>query len=63
LGVHLNEKNHNAGCSTLDINIDQSGLNAGFSYYGLHPAGDIVQAVVGGGGYLDGLLHMPDLII
>ena len=55
--VNLNEKNHDCGSSALGIYIHKAGLNARFRYDGLHLAGDVVEAVVGRGGYLDGLLH------
>jgi hypothetical protein len=38
--------------------LTSAGLHAGFSYDGLHLTGDVVEAVLGGGGYVDGLLHM-----
>ena len=39
------------------IHIDHAGMHAGFSYQGLHLRGDVVQAVVGQGGYGDRSLH------
>jgi hypothetical protein len=48
---------HNSCRGSLGVDIDQAGLNAGFSDDGLHLAGDVVEAVVGGCGYLDGSLH------
>jgi len=57
IGVLSNEKNHHACGCALGIDIDQAGLDAGFSDDGLHLAGDVVEAVVGGGGYLHGALH------
>ena len=41
----------------LGIDIDQATLYATFSHDGFQLPGDVVQAVVSGGGYLDGLLH------
>ena len=49
--------NHYSCGGTLDIDIDHAGLYTGFSHDGLNLPGDVVQAVEGGGGYLDGLLH------
>jgi len=40
--VHSNEKNHHTGSCTLNVNINHSGLYAGFFYDRLHLAGDIV---------------------
>jgi hypothetical protein len=55
--VHSNEKDHNSCCGTLHINIDQAILYAVVDYNSLHLTGDIIEAVLGGGGYVDGLLH------
>ena len=41
----------------LNIYINQAGLHAGFSYNGLHLQRDVLEPIMGGGGYLDGLLH------
>ncbi len=57
--VHLNEKNHDGSCCTLDIDIDKAGGDPAFRDDGLHLPGDVVEAIVGGGGYVDGLLQMP----
>lgn len=56
-GVHSNEKNHDPCGGPLHIDIHQAGLNTGFSYDGFHLTGDVVEAVMGRGGYLDALLH------
>ena len=48
---------HNPGCCSLGIDIDQAGLDFAPGDDGLHLAGDVIEAVVGGGGYGDGLLH------
>lgn len=48
---------HNPGRDSLDIDIDQPSLHTGFRYDGLHLSCDIVEVFVGGGRYLDGLLH------
>jgi len=55
--VHSNEKHHHCCGCTLNIDVHQACLHAGFSYYGLHLPGNVVQAVVGGCGYVDGLLQ------
>ena len=57
IGVHSNTKYHDPGGGSLDIDIDHAGLHAGFSNDGLHLPGDVVKAVAGWGGYVDGLLH------
>jgi len=56
-GVHSNEKNHDPCGGTLNIDIDQAVLHAGFSHDGLHLGCEVVETVVGGGRYVDGLLH------
>lgn len=56
-GVHSNEKNHHTSSGTMHKDIDHTGLNAGFRYDGLHLPGDVVEPVVGGGGYVDALLQ------
>jgi len=56
--VHSNEMNHHSGGCALYIDIDQTGLNTGFSHDGLHMPGNIVEAVVGIGADLNGLLHL-----
>jgi hypothetical protein len=60
--VHSNEKYHDPRGGTLYINVNQSGLYAGFSDDGLHPGGNIIEPVLGGSGYVYGLLHAyPEL--
>jgi hypothetical protein len=59
--VHEFEFHHDPNRRPLNVNIGQSGLNAGFSHDGLHMPGDVLDAVVGGGGYLDSLLRFPYL--
>ena len=58
LAVHEFELYHDPGRGSLHIDIDQAGLHAAFSDNGLHLTGDVIEAVVGMGGYLDGLLHI-----
>jgi hypothetical protein len=48
---------HNPGRGTLNIHINQAGLHIAFRYDGLHLRGDVVEAVAGWGGDVDGLLH------
>lgn len=55
--VHSNEKYHNPDRGALNINIYQTGLDLAFCHNGFHLTGDIIEAIVCGGGYLDGLLH------
>ncbi len=55
--VHLNEMHHDPCSGTLEIDINHAGLYAALSDNSLHLTGDIVESVLGGGGYLDGLLH------
>jgi hypothetical protein len=47
--VHSNELDHDSCSCALDIDIDHAGLDSGFSHDGFHLAGDVVEAVVGGG--------------
>ena len=56
-GVYQIELYHNPCRGTLDVYMDQAGQNTGFSDGGLHLTRDVVEAVVGGSGYGDGLLH------
>ena len=42
---------HTCSCA-LYIDIHQAGLHTGFSHDGLHLSGNVIQAVVGGGGYV-----------
>lgn len=55
--AHEFELHHHSGSCSLDIDIDHFGLDGGFGYEGLHLAGDVVEPVVGGGGYSDGFMH------
>ena len=55
--VHEFELDHDPRRGPLDIDIDHTGLYAGFGHDGLHLGGDVIEAVVGGGGYADRLLH------
>jgi len=48
---------HDPGRCPLHVYIDQAGLHAGLCNDRLHLTGDVLEAVVGRGGYLDGLLH------
>ena len=56
--VHLNEKNHDSGSSTLDIDVDHAGLYAGIADYRLHLLGDVIEAVVEGRTNLYDSLHI-----
>ena len=49
---------HNRSRGPLGVYIDHASLHAGFSNDGFHLAGNVVEAVMGGGGYVDGLLHL-----
>ena len=55
--VHQKEKNHNGTGCTLNVDIYESGLHPAFRDDGLHLPGDVIEAVVGWGGYLDCSLH------
>ncbi len=44
-GGHSNEKHHYSCRGPLNIHIDQTGLNAGFSCYDLHLQGNVAEAV------------------
>ena len=57
-GVHQKEKYHYPGRGTLDVDIYESGLHPRFSDDGLHLAGDIVEAIVGGCANLNCFLHL-----
>ena len=59
-GLHSNEKYHDAGRCTLHIDIDNTSLHFAFCCDGLHLSGDVVEVVVGGGGYLDGIQPVVD---
>ena len=48
---------HDGRRSPQGIDVDHSGLNARFEYDGYHLPGDIIEAVVGWGGDMDGSLH------
>ena len=60
--VHLNEKDHHSCSGTLGIYVDQAGLDAGFTYDGLHLVGNVVEAVVGRSGYVYGSLHLMQFV-
>jgi hypothetical protein len=55
--VYSKEKLHDPCSGSLNIDIDHAGLHAGFIYDLLYLPGDIIEAVVGGGGYVDSFLH------
>lgn len=48
---------HDSSYGTQGIWIDPAGLYPAFGIDGLHLTGDIIETVVGRGGYGNGLLH------
>ncbi len=44
--VHSNEKYHNSGGGTLNVDIYEPGLHPAFRDDGLHLPGDVVEAVM-----------------